>query len=66
MECPEVPHPMYGAADISQVPIEGWVINPNVHNFLNGPDDHLRLPAHYSEALLIDQMSSDVAVVMYR
>ena len=41
MECPVVPYTICGAADFSPDSCYGWVINTNVHSFLNGPGDPL-------------------------
>ena len=31
------PHPIHGKAELANVPIEGWIIDPDVHGLLDGP-----------------------------
>ena len=50
---------------LSQVSVEGWVINTNVHSFFNIPSDPLRFPVHCGEAFRVDRMPYSVTVVVF-
>ena len=51
---------------LSKVPVEGWVINMNIHGLFYIPTDPLQLPVHYGEAFRVEQMPCGVTVVVYR
>ena len=51
---------------LSQLSVEGWVINTNVHGFFYIPSDPLQLPVHTAEAFRAHWMPCSVIVVVYR
>ena len=50
--------------ELVNVPVEGWIIDPNVHGLLYGPCDVVHLPSYYGEVVHIDVMTSDVGMVI--
>ena len=49
---------------LSHVPVEGWVINSDVHGFPDGPSGARYLPAYDSKAVHSDRMSHGLAVLI--
>ena len=49
---------------LAQVPVKGWVINPNEHGLLDGPGDALGFPLCYREIVQFYGMTCGIAVVI--
>ena len=64
MMCLVGPHPTYVEVVLSHVPVEGWVINSDVHGLPDGPSGARYLPAYDSQAVHSDRMSHGLAVLI--
>ena len=49
---------------VSYVPVEGWVINSDVHGLPDGPSGAICLPSYDGEAGHTDGMSHGLAVLV--
>ena len=47
--CSAVPHPIYGLLEPVNVPVEGWIIDLDVHCLLDGHCGVVCLPPNYGE-----------------
>ena len=56
--------PNVGQLELAYVPIKGWITDPDVHGFLNGPGNTVRLPSYYGEIVHSGTMTWVVAMVM--
>ena len=50
--------------ELAYVPVKGWIIDPEVHGILDGPDNTVCLPTHYGETVHSDVMTSGVSMVI--
>ena len=57
-----IPH--VGQLEFANVPIEGWIIDPDVHGLLNGPCDVVCLPTYYGEVFHTRMMTCGVGMVI--
>ena len=55
--------PYVGQLELANVPIVGWIIDPNVCSLLDGPCDFVYLPTHYGDVVHTDVMTHDVSIV---
>ena len=46
--------------------VQGWIVDPNEHWFFYQSGEVLLLPAHYTEAVDVGSVTSDVTVVIDR
>ena len=61
--CLAGPPPYVGQLELANVPVKGWITDPDVH-VLYDPSDAVHLPAHYGEVVHIDVMTRDIAMVI--
>ena len=47
----------------AQIPVQGWVINPDEHCFLDGTGEALWFPANYGEVVKCDVVSFCLEVI---
>ena len=47
---------VWGQLELANVPIEGWIIDPDVHGLFDGPCDVVHLSTHYGEVVHTDVM----------
>ena len=56
---------MWGSWEIAYVPIKKWIIDPDVHGPLDGPDnDTVYVPTQYGEIVHTDLMTWGVTMVI--
>ena len=55
---------MWGQLELANVPIEGWIIDPDVLGLLDGPCDDVHLNTHYGEVVHTNPVTCDVAMVI--
>ena len=55
--------PDVGQLELGYVPIEQWIIDPEVHDLLDGPGNTVHLPTHYGEIVHTDVMTLSVTLV---
>ena len=55
---------MWGPLELASVPVEGWIIDPDVHDLLHGPCDVANFPTHYRVVVHTDVMMTDVGMVI--
>ena len=53
-----------GQVEFANVPVKGWIINPNVCSPLDGPSCVMHLPSHYGEVVQTDVMPKGVTMVI--
>ena len=46
--------PNVGQLEFANVPIKGWIIDPDIHGLLDGPNGIVHLPAHCGEIVHTD------------
>ena len=51
-----------GTLELVNVPIEGWIIDPDVHGCLDGPCNVVYLPTHYEEVVPPDVITCDIGI----
>ena len=56
--------PNVGQLELANVPVKGWIIDPDVHGLLYGSSDVVHLPIHYGGVIHTDVMTRDVAMVI--
>ena len=56
--------PYMGQLEFTNVPIEGWIIDPDAHVLLNGPCNVVHLPTHYGEVVNPSVMTCGVSMVI--
>ena len=52
-----------GILELAIVPVEGWIIYPDVHGLFYCPSDVMNLPIDYGEVVYTDVMTSNVTMV---
>ena len=57
-------HPMCGQQVLTNVPVEGWIINHYEHGLLDGPGIDMWLSTHYEEIFKFHMMTWDVGMVI--
>ena len=58
------PHPNVRQLKLPNAPEEGWIIDPDTHDFLDCPCNVVALPAHNGESVHIDMMTCGVGMVI--
>ena len=53
-----------GQLELANVPIKGWIIDPDVHGLLHGPCDVVCLPTQYGKVVHTDMMTCGVSMVI--
>ena len=56
--------PYEGQLDFTNVSIQGWIIDPDVYDLLDGPCHVELLPTHYGKVVHPDVMTCGVGMVM--
>ena len=51
--------------ELPQVPVEGWIIDPYEHGFLDSPDSAVCFPTHYGETVHIETVSRRLSMFVY-
>ena len=54
-----------GELELAQSPVEGWIINPYEHGFLDGPGNTMCLPIKSGKTVHIDTVSSRLTMFIY-
>ena len=57
--------PDVGQLQLSQIPTEGWIIDPYEHGLLDGPGNAVHFPTHYGKTVHINGMSSGMTMFIY-
>ena len=55
---------LVGQLQLLNIPIQEWIIDPDVHGLLDGPWDIVGLPTHYGEVVHNDMMSCGIDMVI--
>ena len=55
--------PCVGQLKVANIPVEGWIIDPDVHGLLNGPCDVVHLPTLNGEVVHTAVMTCGVGMV---
>ena len=53
-----------GQLELADVPVERWIIYPDVCGLLDGPDDVLHLPTHFEKLVHADVITRGVTMVI--
>ena len=56
--------PHVGQLDFANVPIKGWIIDPDVHGLPDGPLDVVCLSTHYGKVVHTDIMTCGASMVI--
>ena len=56
--------PCVGQLELHHVPVEIWIIDPDVHGLLDGPCNVVWLPAHNGEAVYLVMIACDAGMVI--
>ena len=54
--------PNAGLLELTYVPINRWIIDPDMHDLLDGPGDVVCLPTHCGEIVQTNAMTTDVTM----
>ena len=56
--------PYVGQLELANIPVKGWIIDPDEHGFFYGLSEVVHLPTNYGEVVCTEAMTRDIAMVI--